>query len=85
MVDVTHIPASGGASKTFKGLFQDAGVDTRLGMLTASEPLLTFETAYCQDMESDDIVVIGNRTYRVRDGGDFKDATAKRFRIRETA
>lgn len=83
MVDTTWTPAGGGAPATFKALYQDAQSDVRFGMMTAEEPLITFEASYCPALTNGDTVGIGGISYKVRDGGNFKDATARRFRIRK--
>lgn len=95
MVDTTRTPAGGGASVTFKALYQDAQSEIRFGMVTADEPLITFEKAYCPALTNGDTVTfsgdkadameISGVSYKVRDGGNFKDATARRFRIRKAA
>jgi len=84
MVDTTWTPAGGGAPATFKALFQDAQSQVRFGMVTADEPAITFEQAYCPLLTNGDTVTIGGTPYKVRDGGNFKDATARRFRIRKS-
>lgn len=84
MVDATFTPSGVGALPvTFKTLFQDAGAAPRMGMLMATEPTITFEAAYCPDLTSGDTVAIGGDSYKLRDGGDFKDATARQFRVRK--
>lgn len=91
MVDTTWIPAltnaftDDGLSVTFKALYQDAQSDVRFGLVTADEPVITFEAAYCNALTNGDTVVIGEVSYKVRDGGNFKDSTARRFRIRKVA
>lgn len=82
MVDATFTPAVGDPV-TFKTLFQDAGAAPRMGMVMATEPMITFEAAYCPDLTGGEVVTIGSASYKVRDGGDFKDATARQFRVRK--
>lgn len=84
MVEATWTPAVG-APVTFKTLFQDAGAAPRLGMLMATEPTITFEASYCPALTSGDAVSIGGVGFKVRDGGNFKDATARQFRVRKAA
>lgn len=84
MVDATWAPAGGGAPVTFKALYQDAQSDVRFGMVTADEPVITFETSYCPALTNGDTVSIAGVPYKVRDGGNFKDATARRFRVRKS-
>lgn len=84
MDDVTWQPAVGDPV-TFKALFQDAGAAPRMGMLMAAEPEIKFETALCPLLSSGDTVTILGTAYKVRDGGDFKDATARQFRVRKAA
>jgi hypothetical protein len=83
MVDTTWTPVVGDPV-TFKALFQDAGAAPRMGMVMASEPTLTFETSYCPTLTNGDTVTVASASYKVRDGGDFKDATARQFRIRKS-
>lgn len=83
MVDATWTPAGGGSPVTFKALYQDAQSEVRFGMVTADEPVITFEAAYCPALTNGDTVSIGGVSYKVRDGGNFKDATARRFRVRK--
>lgn len=93
MVDTTWTPAGGGAPATFKALYQDAQSDVRFGMVTADEPVTTFEAAYCPALTNGDTVTysgdraaaigIDGMSFKVRDGGNFKDATARRFRVRK--
>lgn len=86
MVDMTWTPAGGGATPvTFKGLYQDMQSEVRFGLVTADEPVITFDAAYCPGMTNEDTVTIAGTDYMVRDGGNYKDATARRFRIRELA
>lgn len=84
MVDTTWTPAGGGAPATFKALFQDAQSEIRFGMVTADEPAITFEQSYCPLLTNGDTVAIGGVDFKVRDGGNFKDATARRFRVRKS-
>jgi hypothetical protein len=84
MVETTWTPAVGDPV-TFKALYQDAQSDVRFGMVTADEPVITFEAGYCPNLSNGDSVSIGGTGYKVRDGGFFKDATARRFRIRKVA
>jgi hypothetical protein len=84
MVDATFTPPGVGAVPvTFKCLYQDAESRIRLGAIMAVEPEITFEAAYCPDLTNGDALVIGGATFKVRDGGDFRDATARRFRVRK--
>lgn len=85
MVDATWTPAGGGTPVTFKAMMQDADSDIRFGVVQADEPELLFEAAYCPALTNGDTVTIAGTDYRVRDGGNFKDATARRFRIRVDA
>lgn len=84
MVDVTWTPAAG-LPATFKALFQDEHSEVRFGMVTAQEPVITFENAYCPLLSNGDAINVGGVDYKVRDGGFFKDASARRFRVRKTA
>ncbi|MBI3096342.1 MAG: hypothetical protein HYY97_15850 [Rhodocyclales bacterium] len=86
MVDVTWTSAgSAAAAVTFKALYQDAQSEVRFGMVTADEPVVTFETAYCPLLTNGDQLEIGGAFFKVRDGGNFKDATARRFRVRKVS
>lgn len=86
MVDVTWTSAGSAVlPATFKALYQNAQSEVRFGMVTADEPVITFETAYCPMLTNGDQLEIGGVFFKVRDGGNFKDATARRFRIREAA
>lgn len=85
MVDVMAMPG-GGAPVTFKALYQDAESRVRMGgLLMAAEPEITYETSYCPDLTGGDSIIIDGESFRVRDGGDFRDATARRFRVRKAA
>lgn len=82
MVDMTWTPAVGDPV-TFKGLFQDAQSEVRFGVVTADEPVITFEQSYCPLLTNGDTVSIAGVSHKVRDGGNFRDATARRFRVRK--
>jgi len=83
MVDATWTPSGGGSAVTFQALYQDAQSEVRFGMVTADEPVITFEQSYCPLLTNGDSVSIGGVSFKVRDGGNFKDATARRFRVRK--
>jgi hypothetical protein len=83
MVDMTWTPTAGGSPATFKALYQDAQSEVRFGMVTADEPVITFEQSYCPLLTNGDVVTIDGTDFKVRDGGNFKDATARRFRVRK--
>lgn len=93
MVDATWTPAAGGVPVTFKALYQDAKSDVRFGMVSADEPVITFEKSYCPLLTNNDTVTFSGESaaaigidgvsVKVRDGGNFKDATARRFRVRK--
>ena len=86
MVDATWTSTdSAVAPITFKALYQDAQSQVRFGMVTADEPVVTFETAYCPLLTNGDQLEIDGVFYKVRDGGNFKDATARQFRVRKVA
>jgi hypothetical protein len=85
LVNVTWTPAGGGTPVTFKASFQDAGSAVRFGMVSADEPEILFEASHCPNLTNGDTVTINGTDYRVRDGGNFKDATARRFRVRAEA
>ena len=84
MVDATWTPAGGVAAPAFKALYQDAQSEVRFGLVTADEPVITFEQSYCPLLTNGDTVSIGGVDFKVRDGGNFKDATARRFRVRKS-
>lgn len=93
MVDMTWTPAGGGATVTNRALFQDMQSEVRFGMVTADEPVITFEKVNFPALTNGDTVTfsgdaaaaieINGVSFKVRDGGNFKDATARRFRIRK--
>ena len=85
MVDVTWTPPAGGAAVAFKGLMRQTGDAPFAGLVMASEPMLVFETAYCPELTNDDLVSIGGTEYRVRQGGFFRDASARQFELRKAA
>lgn len=83
--DATWTPSDGGAQVAVRVLLTKAESAVRFGMVAADEPEIMFRTDACPALTNDDTVTIAGIDYKVRDGGNFKDATARRFRVRAVA
>lgn len=82
--DAYWTPAGNGSGATVRVLLTNNQSAVRFGMVAANEPEIMFRAGDCPALTNGDDIVIAGETYRVRDGGDFKDATARRFKVRKS-
>lgn len=66
-VEVTHVPASGGPSRTFRAIYDDPYLNPQLGMyeLDTSDPRITAPWPLVASVKRSDIVIVNDTRHTV--------------------